>query len=74
LRVDVKKPEAVIGQHAECDIVLQSSKASRRHAKIVEKNGKWEIEDLKSTNGTFVNGAARERADARRPKGRDPHR
>jgi Flp pilus assembly CpaF family ATPase len=58
LRVDISKPEALIGKHTECDVVLQSSKASRRHAKIVEKNGKWEIEDLKSTNGTFVNGTA----------------
>jgi len=29
---------------------------SRRHAKIVSKDGKWTIEDLGSTNGTFVNG------------------
>jgi hypothetical protein len=29
---------------------------SRRHAKIVCKDGKWTIEDLGSTNGTFVNG------------------
>ena len=29
---------------------------SRRHAKIVFRDGKWTIEDLGSTNGTFVNG------------------
>ena len=29
---------------------------SRRHAKIVSRDGKWTIEDLGSTNGTFVNG------------------
>ena len=29
---------------------------SRRHAKIVSMDGKWTIEDLGSTNGTFVNG------------------
>ena len=29
---------------------------SRRHAKIVSSDGKWTIEDLGSTNGTFVNG------------------
>ena len=39
------------------DIVLQSDTVSRYHAVIYRKRGKVEIEDLGSTNGTFVNGA-----------------
>ncbi|MGI9034636.1 MAG: FHA domain-containing protein [Pyrinomonadaceae bacterium] len=31
------------------------AKASRRHARIIRENGKYAIEDLGSTNGTFVN-------------------
>ncbi|HRV90743.1 MAG TPA: FHA domain-containing protein [Anaerolineae bacterium] len=29
---------------------------SRRHSRILRKDGQWYIEDLDSTNGTFVNG------------------
>jgi hypothetical protein len=31
------------------------AKVSRRHARIVRENGRYQIEDLGSTNGTFVN-------------------
>ena len=31
------------------------AKVSRRHARIIRENGRYEIEDLGSTNGTFVN-------------------
>lgn len=41
------------------DIDLDSfdpeAKVSRRHARIVTKNGKFAIEDLGSTNGTYIN-------------------
>jgi pSer/pThr/pTyr-binding forkhead associated (FHA) protein len=33
----------------------QEAKVSRRHARIISKNGKYYIEDLGSTNGTYVN-------------------
>ncbi len=56
--LDIDKPEVVIGKHAECDVVLDGSRVSRRHARIAVENGGWQIEDLKSTNGTLVNGEA----------------
>src|SRR5687767_7823008 len=31
------------------------AKVSRRHARIIYKNGKYSIEDLGSTNGTYIN-------------------
>ena len=37
------------------DIVLQDSTISRMHARILMTNGQFYIEDLGSTNGTFVN-------------------
>jgi hypothetical protein len=40
----------------ECDLVVNDSLVSRRHAVIREIDGQLNIEDLKSTNGTFVNG------------------
>ena len=56
-RMEFDKPEVVFGKHAECDIVISNPKVSRRHARLFEKNGGIFIEDLKSTNGTFVNDA-----------------
>jgi pilus assembly protein CpaF len=55
-RLEVDKPAVLFGKHAECDVVLQSSKVSRRHARLTQRNGGLVIEDLESTNGTSVNG------------------
>ncbi len=45
-----------IGRDEECDIVLDASTVSSRHAQVTFQNGKAILEDLKSTNGTFLNG------------------
>lgn len=45
-----------IGRVAPADLVIDDSKASRRHARIVVDNGVVEIEDLGSSNGTLLNG------------------
>ena len=48
--------EMLVGREVECDIPLESGHISRYHSKIsVSPNGIF-IEDLKSTNGTYVNG------------------
>src|SRR4051794_34323639 len=39
-----------------CDVNLIDQEVSRRHAAIRSANGSFAIEDLGSTNGTFVNG------------------
>src|SRR5438093_9805626 len=57
-RLPIEKPEIVLGKSADCDVVLSSPKVSRRHARIAVHDGGLMIEDLKSTNGTFVNGQA----------------
>jgi len=46
----------VIGRSSELDMVLVEDMVSRKHAKITIAGGKITIEDLGSTNGTFVNG------------------
>jgi pSer/pThr/pTyr-binding forkhead associated (FHA) protein len=48
--------QIVIGRSSELDMVLVEDMVSRKHAKITVANGKITIEDLGSTNGTFVNG------------------
>ena len=46
----------IIGRHPDCDIVLSDIEISSRHCKIFQSAAGWIIEDLGSSNGTFVNG------------------
>jgi pSer/pThr/pTyr-binding forkhead associated (FHA) protein len=48
--------QVTIGRSSELDMVLVEDMVSRKHAKITVGPGKVLIEDLGSTNGTFVNG------------------
>lgn len=50
------KAEVTIGRVEGNDLVLPHASVSRRHARIVLKNERFILVDLKSTNGTFVNG------------------
>jgi hypothetical protein len=48
--------EIIIGRSSDLDMVLVEDMVSRKHAKISTHNGQVIIQDLGSTNGTFVNG------------------
>src|SRR5213078_1618871 len=50
------KDEISIGRVAGNDIVLPKGNVSKRHSKIVSRDGAIQVTDLKSTNGTYVNG------------------
>jgi uncharacterized protein YkwD len=50
------KQTVAIGSHPSNDVVLGETTVSRRHATITRKPGRFELADLGSTNGTFVNG------------------
>lgn len=50
------KDEVTIGRVQGNDIILPKGNISKRHSRIVLKDGKFIIVDLKSTNGTYVNG------------------
>ena len=54
-RLELGDRDLVIGRTETCDIVLPAHMVSRRHARIVYRNGQHMVEDLGSTNGTFVN-------------------
>ena len=53
-RIDVDLA-VVIGRGADCDISLADTYLSTRHARIANDSGDLSIEDLGSTNGTYVN-------------------
>jgi len=44
-----------LGRGAECELHLEDTYASQQHARIFDRNGNWYVEDLGSTNGTYVN-------------------
>ena len=45
-----------IGRDSVNEIVINDAEISRRHARLTFQGGKYVLEDLGSTNGTFVNG------------------
>ncbi|XXF81616.1 ATPase, T2SS/T4P/T4SS family [Myxococcaceae bacterium GXIMD 01537] len=55
-QLEFSKNEITIGRLAGNDIVLGKGNVSKYHSRIVAKDGKFIIVDMKSTNGTFVNG------------------
>lgn len=46
----------LIGRTDQCDITINDSSVSRKHVSIESKDGRFLLQDLKSTNGTQVNG------------------
>lgn len=47
-----------IGRKADCDIVIQQPGISEDHAVLLYRDNKFILQDMLSTNGTFVNGIA----------------
>jgi predicted component of type VI protein secretion system len=48
--------QLTIGRDSVNEIVINDAEISRRHARLTFQGGKYVLEDLGSTNGTFVNG------------------
>lgn len=48
--------QLVIGRDSSSNIAINDAEVSRKHARLTFQGGKYVIEDLGSTNGTFVNG------------------
>jgi pSer/pThr/pTyr-binding forkhead associated (FHA) protein len=53
---DLAKDVLTIGRDMNNDVVINDAEVSRNHGRLTSQSGGYLIEDLASTNGTFVNG------------------
>ena len=54
-RFPLSRSEIVLGRGADCDIQVDRDSVSRRHARVFRIGESWSVEDLQSTNGSYVN-------------------
>jgi pSer/pThr/pTyr-binding forkhead associated (FHA) protein len=47
--------EIILGRDANCDLSIMDEALSAHHARVTYHHGQWWLEDLNSTNGTFIN-------------------
>ncbi len=52
----IEGDQITIGREASNGIAINDAEVSRKHSRLIFQGGKYVIEDLGSTNGTFVNG------------------
>lgn len=57
--------ELVIGRSSRCDVRLRDPTVSRRHARLIFRDGRWVFQDLASTNGSVLNGRRVGRCEVR---------
>jgi pSer/pThr/pTyr-binding forkhead associated (FHA) protein len=53
--IETDKEVITIGRNVKNDIQIDNLSVSKQHARIVKHEGKYFIEDMKSTNGTYLN-------------------
>src|SRR5512145_1794057 len=49
------QPQILIGRDTKCDVAMIDEALSAHHARLTHHHGQWWLEDLNSTNGTFLN-------------------
>jgi len=69
-RVRLMKDTVVVGRSPDCDLTVPSPSISRQHARLLLVEDKWHIEDMRSRNGTYINGRAIEARTALQPNDR----
>ena len=55
LRIELTRPDMLVGRHSEADIRLTLPDVSRRHCRFTFADGHWKIIDLNSLNGVHLN-------------------
>lgn len=48
-------PETMVGRDPACDLHINDQTISGQHARLVFRLGQWWVEDMQSTNGTYLN-------------------
>ncbi|MCC6418605.1 MAG: FHA domain-containing protein [Gemmataceae bacterium] len=56
LCIELTRSDMLVGRHSESDIRLALPDVSRRHCRFLFIGGGWQVVDLNSLNGVFVNG------------------
>ncbi len=54
--IELTEKDIHVGRSPKCEVQLQVTNVSRRHVRVSFRNEEYHIEDLGSTNGTYVNG------------------
>jgi len=55
MTVELTKADQMLGRHSSADVRLPLPDVSRRHCRFVYSEGCWQVIDLDSLNGVFVN-------------------
>ena len=55
LAQQITNHEVIMGRDPGCDLIITNETVSARHAKLSFHHKQWWIEDLRSTNGTYLN-------------------
>lgn len=54
-KIETEKPKITIGRSSSTDIQIDNLAVSKCHARIIKHRHQYTVEDLNSTNGTFLN-------------------
>jgi pSer/pThr/pTyr-binding forkhead associated (FHA) protein len=55
MTVELTKPDQLMGRHSSADVRLPLGDVSRRHCRFLFTDSGWQVIDLESLNGVFVN-------------------
>ena len=54
-KIETENPEITIGRSPNTDIQIDNLAVSNQHARLIKQNNQYAVEDLNSTNGTYLN-------------------
>jgi pSer/pThr/pTyr-binding forkhead associated (FHA) protein len=54
-KIETENPEITIGRSPNTDIQIDNLAVSNQHARLIRQKNHYKIEDLNSTNGTYLN-------------------